>query len=124
MAVAPDAPNVQRRLMFGMAATFAGGNMFAGLYESSMTLRLPADKRARIHGARGGAAVRAHAGPGDEGTRGRARSDAGRPRDPLEVGEGPPRIRLGATGQAGGYWTTPASRSFVTSSPASPASRK
>ena len=30
--------------MFGMPAAFVGGNMFTGLYESKVVLRLPAEK--------------------------------------------------------------------------------
>jgi TfoX/Sxy family transcriptional regulator of competence genes len=44
-AILPEDVRVQRKSMFGMPAAFTGGNMFAGLYESLMTLRLPAEKR-------------------------------------------------------------------------------
>jgi len=47
-SVLPDDPRVERKQMFGMPAAFAGGNLFAGLFESSMMLRLPADKRAEF----------------------------------------------------------------------------
>ncbi|MDE3075194.1 MAG: TfoX/Sxy family protein [Chloroflexota bacterium] len=41
--VAPAAPGVERRKMFGYPAAFTNGNMFAGLHGASLVLRLPAD---------------------------------------------------------------------------------
>ena len=38
--VFPDDPRAQKRPMFGFPAGFVNGNMFAGLYENSMVLRL------------------------------------------------------------------------------------
>ena len=43
-AALPSDPGVKRKLMFGMPAAFIGGNMFTGLYESKIVLRLPPDK--------------------------------------------------------------------------------
>jgi TfoX/Sxy family transcriptional regulator of competence genes len=37
----PSAPGVQRRQMFGYPAAFVNGNMFAGLHEANLVLRLP-----------------------------------------------------------------------------------
>ncbi|HEX6513452.1 MAG TPA: TfoX/Sxy family protein [Chloroflexota bacterium] len=39
--VAPTAPAVQRRQMFGYPAAFVNGNMFAGLHQANLVLRLP-----------------------------------------------------------------------------------
>ncbi|HEY8695764.1 MAG TPA: TfoX/Sxy family protein [Chloroflexota bacterium] len=39
--VAPTAPAVERRKMFGYPAAFVNGNMFAGLHGANMVLRLP-----------------------------------------------------------------------------------
>src|SRR5438874_8088392 len=39
--VAPTAPAVERRKMFGYPAAFTGGNMFAGLHQDNLVLRLP-----------------------------------------------------------------------------------
>ena len=39
--VVPSAPAVQRRQMFGYPAAFVNGNMFAGLHQSNVVLRLP-----------------------------------------------------------------------------------
>jgi TfoX/Sxy family transcriptional regulator of competence genes len=41
-------PDVQTRKMFGYPAAFTGGQMFAGLFQSSMMLRLSAEDRARF----------------------------------------------------------------------------
>jgi TfoX/Sxy family transcriptional regulator of competence genes len=41
--VAPKAPAVERKKMFGYPAAFTGGNMFAGLHQDSLVLRLPPD---------------------------------------------------------------------------------
>jgi len=47
-SVLPEDPRVERRQMFGMPSAFVGGNLFAGLFESSMMLRLPAERRAEF----------------------------------------------------------------------------
>ena len=39
-AVFPPDPRAERKLMFGYAAGFVGGNMFAGLHEQNLILRL------------------------------------------------------------------------------------
>ena len=39
-AVLPDLPEVERRQMFGYPCAFANGNMFTGLFEDYMILRL------------------------------------------------------------------------------------
>ncbi|SRR5581483_4624290 len=53
--VAPDGPGVERRKMFGYPAGFVNGNMFAGLFQDSLMLRLPEADLAeflRLDGAR------------------------------------------------------------------------
>jgi TfoX/Sxy family transcriptional regulator of competence genes len=40
----PDDPAVERRQMFGFPVAFANGNMFAGLHESQMFVRLPKEQ--------------------------------------------------------------------------------
>ncbi len=47
-AALPDDPRVDRRKMFGFDASFANGQMFAGLFESSMMLRLAEPDRAKL----------------------------------------------------------------------------
>lgn len=42
----PDDPRVERRKMFGYPAAFTGGNLFAGLHQEDLILRLPAHERA------------------------------------------------------------------------------
>src|SRR5579862_8253011 len=39
--VAPRAPGVEHRKMFGYPAAFVNGNMFAGLHQANLVLRLP-----------------------------------------------------------------------------------
>jgi len=39
--LAPSAPAVERRKMFGYPAAFVNGNMFAGLHGARLVLRLP-----------------------------------------------------------------------------------
>jgi TfoX/Sxy family transcriptional regulator of competence genes len=46
-AVAPGPPAVHRK-MFGYPAAFVNGNMFMGLFQEEMFLRLPEDVRAKI----------------------------------------------------------------------------
>lgn len=41
----PDDPRVERRKMFGYPCCFANGNMFIGLHQESMLLRLPEKQR-------------------------------------------------------------------------------
>ena len=47
LALAPF-PKAERRKMFGYPCAFANGNMFAGLFQDKMMLRLPDDERARF----------------------------------------------------------------------------
>lgn len=44
----PDEPAVQLRPMFGTPAYFAGGNMFAGVHQESMIVRLDDDARREL----------------------------------------------------------------------------
>lgn len=47
-------PPATKRKMFGFPAGFVNGNMFMGLFEDNMILRLPAESREeliRVHGA-------------------------------------------------------------------------
>jgi TfoX/Sxy family transcriptional regulator of competence genes len=44
-SLAPGDPAVQERKMFGWPARFINGNMFAGLHEESMILRLSEEDR-------------------------------------------------------------------------------
>lgn len=45
---------VDYRPMFGCPAYFTGGNMFAGVWQETVMLRLPADDRAAVTAAGGG----------------------------------------------------------------------
>jgi TfoX/Sxy family transcriptional regulator of competence genes len=47
-AALPKDDRILRRPMFGMPAAFVNGNMFAGLYEESVALRLPEPKRQEL----------------------------------------------------------------------------
>jgi TfoX/Sxy family transcriptional regulator of competence genes len=47
LALAPF-PKAERRQMFGYPCAFANGNMFAGLFQDRMMLRLPDGERARF----------------------------------------------------------------------------
>ena len=52
-ALPPD-PRIERRSMFGYPAAFVNGNLFAGLHQENVVLRLDADDRQRVkteHGA-------------------------------------------------------------------------
>jgi TfoX/Sxy family transcriptional regulator of competence genes len=46
--VAPPDPPAQRRQMFGYPAVFVNGNMFAGLHEDRLVVRLPETERAEF----------------------------------------------------------------------------
>jgi len=53
-AATTDLPGAEPKKMFGYSCVFAKGNMFAGLHEAGMVLRLPDDQRAeflRLKGA-------------------------------------------------------------------------
>ena len=51
--ILPNDPRVERRQMFGHPAAFAGGNMFAGLFEESCILKLGEADREEIRGKHG-----------------------------------------------------------------------
>jgi TfoX/Sxy family transcriptional regulator of competence genes len=44
-SVVPDAPNVERRQMFGYPAAFVNGNLFMSLFQENMILRLGNEDR-------------------------------------------------------------------------------
>jgi TfoX/Sxy family transcriptional regulator of competence genes len=46
-AVLPDDPRVEPRQMFGYPCAFTGGNMFMGLHQENMVLRLSDEDRER-----------------------------------------------------------------------------
>lgn len=48
-------PDIAQRKMFGYPAAFANGYLFAGLFEHSVVLKLPAERRAQILKMRGAA---------------------------------------------------------------------
>ena len=51
----PDDPRIERRKMFGCPCAFVGGNMFAGVHQSDLMVRLPEAGRQEMvdrHGAR------------------------------------------------------------------------
>ena len=41
----PDGPNVEKRQMFGYPCAFVNGNMFTGLHQESLIVRLGEDQR-------------------------------------------------------------------------------
>ena len=47
-ALAPQDPEVVRKLMFGWPCLFANGNLFAGMHREGLVLRLPDSDRAKI----------------------------------------------------------------------------
>ena len=47
-AALPDDDRVERRKMFGYPCAFVNGNMFTGLHEENMIVRLPEDRRAAL----------------------------------------------------------------------------
>jgi hypothetical protein len=46
--VFPDDPRAERRLMFGYPSGFVNGNMWGGVFATSLVLRLPAGDRQRL----------------------------------------------------------------------------
>jgi TfoX/Sxy family transcriptional regulator of competence genes len=46
--VAPHDPDVEPRKMFGQMGLFANGNMFAGVHEDAIVVRLPDKQRAEL----------------------------------------------------------------------------
>lgn len=54
-SVVPAGPGIEHRKMFGFPCAFVNGNMFTGLHQESMIIRLREDDRDEIserHGAR------------------------------------------------------------------------
>jgi TfoX/Sxy family transcriptional regulator of competence genes len=51
--IVPSDPRVERRQMFGYPAAFVGGNMFMGLHQENLILRLPEQHRSEFHSIRG-----------------------------------------------------------------------
>jgi TfoX/Sxy family transcriptional regulator of competence genes len=49
----PDASGVERRQMFGMPCAFANGNMFVGLFEERLMVRLDEPARGELSAAGG-----------------------------------------------------------------------
>jgi TfoX/Sxy family transcriptional regulator of competence genes len=47
-AALPEDARVERKQMFGCPVGFVNGNMFAGLHENTVVLRLPEEERARL----------------------------------------------------------------------------
>ena len=47
-SLAPDAPDVEVKPMFGQLAAFVNGNMFAGLFGSAVGVKLPEDAAAEL----------------------------------------------------------------------------
>ena len=52
-AALPDDPRAERRKMFGYPAAFVGGNMFAGVHQDDIVVRLPETDRAALLAKRG-----------------------------------------------------------------------
>jgi TfoX/Sxy family transcriptional regulator of competence genes len=48
LAALPDDPRVERRQMFGYPCAFTGGNMFTGLHQENMIVRLGDGERAEL----------------------------------------------------------------------------
>lgn len=48
VSVLPDAPNVERRQMFGYPCAFVNGNMFTGLHQEALIVRLSEEHRKRL----------------------------------------------------------------------------
>jgi hypothetical protein len=53
-ALVPEDPRVEIRPMFGQLAAFVNGNMFFGLYGSTLGVKVAPDQRALIREAGGG----------------------------------------------------------------------
>jgi TfoX/Sxy family transcriptional regulator of competence genes len=54
-AALPADPRVERRQMFGYPCAFVGGNMFTGLHEDNLVVRLSPEARAELLAKRGAA---------------------------------------------------------------------
>ncbi|HVL55007.1 MAG TPA: TfoX/Sxy family protein [Burkholderiaceae bacterium] len=48
----PQSVGIDRRQMFGCPCAFVNGNMFAGVHEHNLIVRLPQDRRERLLAAR------------------------------------------------------------------------
>jgi TfoX/Sxy family transcriptional regulator of competence genes len=48
LSLGPDDPGVEVRRMFGTPCFFYGGNMFAGVHQENLIVRLPDDDRAAL----------------------------------------------------------------------------
>ncbi len=53
LSLAPDDPSVTVKKMFGQYGLFCDGNMFAGVHEDDVVLRLPAEGREELLGIAG-----------------------------------------------------------------------
>jgi TfoX/Sxy family transcriptional regulator of competence genes len=51
--IAPQGPGVTHRKMFGYPAAFVNGNMFAGLFQDGMIVRLGPEARAAVEAEHG-----------------------------------------------------------------------
>lgn len=47
-SVLPDEPTIEKRQMFGYPCAFVNGNMFTGLHQESVIVRLDEDDRTRL----------------------------------------------------------------------------
>jgi TfoX/Sxy family transcriptional regulator of competence genes len=45
VAALPNSPQIERRRMFGYPAAFVNGNLFAGLHQDDVLVRLPEEQR-------------------------------------------------------------------------------
>ena len=61
-SMAPQGPDVERRLMFGFPAVFVAGNMAIGLHQDDFILRLPDAARERFVRLTGGTAFQPQPG--------------------------------------------------------------
>jgi hypothetical protein len=77
-------PPATKRKMFGFPAGFVNGNMFMGLFEDSMILRLPLGVEGRTNAIVWGQSLRAHGGARHERVR----------RAPGVDSSGPPTAQL------------------------------
>ena len=53
-SLVPELPGVEVKPMFGQLGAFVNGNMFAGLFGSSVGVKLPAEEAAALAAAGGG----------------------------------------------------------------------
>jgi TfoX/Sxy family transcriptional regulator of competence genes len=52
-AALPDDPAVEKKQMFGYPAAFVNANMFAGVHQEDIVVRLPAERRAVLQSETG-----------------------------------------------------------------------